>query len=77
MFLETLNTLIESTLATIYMVLVAGVCAFIIGLPIAVGLTVTGKGMFYENKIIEAFVIVVIKIHNASHKRLFRVSRLK
>lgn len=49
MFLETLNTLIESTLATIYMVVVAGITAFIIGLPIAIGLTVTAKGMFYEN----------------------------
>lgn len=49
MFLETLNTLVESTLATIYMVVVAGITAFIIGLPIAIGLTVTAKGMFYEN----------------------------
>ncbi len=49
MFLETLNTLAESTLATIYMVVVAGITAFIIGLPIAIGLTVTAKGMFYEN----------------------------
>ena len=30
MFLETLNTLVESTLATIYMVVVAGITAFII-----------------------------------------------
>lgn len=62
MFLETLNTLAESTLATIYMVLVAGVCAFIIGLPIAVGLTVTAKGMFYENKIIHKTLSSIVTV---------------
>ena len=52
MFLDTLNILAESTLATISMVLVAGITAFIFGLPVAVGLTVTAKGMFYENLVI-------------------------
>lgn len=62
MFLETLNTLVESTLATIFMVVVAGITAFIVGLPIAIGLTVTAKGMFYENlgvhKLLSSFVTI-------------------
>lgn len=62
MFLDTLNILAESTLATISMVLVAGITAFIFGLPVAVGLTVTAKGMFYENlvihKLLSSFVTI-------------------
>ncbi|KAB8028525.1 methionine ABC transporter permease [Fluviispira multicolorata] len=62
MFQETLSQLLESTFATIYMVAVSGLVAFFIGLPIAIGLTVTAKGMFYENivvhKILSSFVTI-------------------
>ena len=62
MFQETLNTLLESTLATIYMVMVAGVSAFLIGLPIAIGLTVTAKGMFYENIVVHKILSSIVTI---------------
>jgi D-methionine transport system permease protein len=62
MFQETLNTLLESTLATIYMVMVAGFFAFLIGLPIAIGLTVTEKGMLYENIVIHKILSSIVSI---------------
>ena len=62
MFLETLSTLLDSTLATIYMVLVAGLSAFIFGLPIAIALTVTSKGMFYENPVIHKILSSIVTI---------------
>ena len=62
MFLETLSTLLDSTLATIYMVMVAGFFAFIFGLPIAIGLTVTSKGMFYENFVIHKILSSIVTI---------------
>lgn len=62
MFLETLSILLDSTLATIYMVVISGLSAFIIGLPIAVGLTVTSKGMFYENEIIHRMLSIIVTI---------------
>jgi len=62
MFLETLSTLLESTLATIYMVIVAGISAFIFGLPIAIGLTVTSKGMFYENLLLHKILSSIVTI---------------
>ncbi|APJ04616.1 methionine ABC transporter permease [Silvanigrella aquatica] len=62
MFLETLSTLLESTLATIYMVIVAGMTAFIFGLPIAIGLTVTAKGMFYENIYVHKILSSIVTI---------------
>lgn len=62
MFQETLSTLLESTLATLYMVMVAGFSAFLIGLPIAVGLTVTAKGMFYENAYVHKVLSSVVTI---------------
>ncbi|RDB35121.1 methionine ABC transporter permease [Spirobacillus cienkowskii] len=62
MFLETLNTLLDATLSTIYMVLVAGFSAFIVGLPIAIGLTVTAKGMFYENVLVHKILSSIVTI---------------
>jgi D-methionine transport system permease protein len=62
MFLETLNTLLDATLSTIYMVLVAGFSAFIVGLPIAIGLTVTAKGMFYENILVHKILSSIVTI---------------
>jgi D-methionine transport system permease protein len=62
MFQETLSTLLESTLATIYMVIVAGFSAFLIGLPIAIGLTVSAKGMFYENVYVHKVLSSIVTI---------------
>lgn len=62
MFQETLSTLLDSTLATIYMVIVAGLSAFLVGLPIAIGLTVTAKGMFYENAFAHKILSSVVTI---------------
>lgn len=62
MFQETLSTLLESTAATINMVLVAGFIAFSFGLPIAIGLTVTAKGMFYENPYVHKILSSIVTV---------------
>lgn len=48
-FDENLPLLYESTLSTVYMVFVSAFVAFLIGTPIALGLTITAKGKFCQN----------------------------
>ncbi|BBH54305.1 methionine ABC transporter permease [Fluviispira sanaruensis] len=62
MFQETLSQLLDSTLATIVMVAISGFVAFILGLPIAIGLTVTAKGMFYENIVIHKILSSIVTV---------------
>lgn len=54
--------LYESFLATILMVFVSGAVAFIFGIPIGIGLTVTGKNQFLENHIIHKILSSIVTL---------------
>lgn len=62
MFQETLDQLLESTVATVYMVSISGLFAFFIGLPLAVALSVTAKGMFCENVFFHKLLSSIVTI---------------
>lgn len=61
-FNDNLPLLYESTLSTIYMVFVSACVAFCFGTPIALGLTVTAKGQFYENKFIHKILTAIVTL---------------
>lgn len=49
---ENAALLFESCVATVYMVFVSALISFCLGLPIALGLTVTAKGQFLSNRFV-------------------------
>jgi D-methionine transport system permease protein len=62
MILDSLPPLLESTAVTLFMVFASAFFAFIFGLPIAIGLHVTAKGMFYENKLIHKILASIVTL---------------
>ena len=54
--------LYQSTLATILMVFVSAVVAILFGIPIGVGLTITAKGQFLENKYLYKILSAIVTV---------------
>jgi D-methionine transport system permease protein len=57
-----LSMLLESTAATLFMVFTAACVSIFFGLPIAILLTVTGKGRFLENQVLHRILSMVVTL---------------
>lgn len=62
MYPTTLFLLLNATLATLYMVIVAGVIALLVGLPLGILLYVTRPGNIFEHKGLQRILALIVNI---------------